>query len=130
MVRAMVRLVFAAVVAVAACTQTDNDRPASLQYITEAILQPNCAQDVCHSSYRREKGYAFDTVENARRSILPPAPLAPLFNTEDPPSSLLYTVLTRKIKRMPYDAPLPQKDIDLILLWIEEHAAKDLGLTP
>ena len=130
MVRAMVRLVLAAFVAVAACTQTDNDRPATLAYITEAILQPNCAQDVCHSSYRREKGYAFDTVDNARRSIRPSASAPSLVNTDDPPTSLLYTVLTRKIKRMPYDAPLEDKDIELILLWIQKNAAKDLGISP
>ncbi|HSS03183.1 MAG TPA: hypothetical protein VLM79_39240, partial [Kofleriaceae bacterium] len=67
----MVRLVLAAVAALAGCSQTDNDRPATLQYITEAILQPNCAQDVCHSSYTRAKGYAFDTVAAARASMAP-----------------------------------------------------------
>ena len=112
----MFRTVLVAAVAVAGCNQTDNNRPATLQYITEAILQPNCAQDVCHSSYRMEKGYAFDTVAMAKRS------LTPIVNTAEPESSLLYLVLTRKIKRMPYDAPLLQKDIDLILLWIQDGA--------
>lgn len=116
MVRAMFRTVLVAAVAVAGCNQTENDRPATLQYITEAILQPNCAQGVCHSSYRMEKGYAFDTVAIARRS------LTPIVCMTEPQSSLLYTVLTRKIKRMPYDAPLPQKDIDLILLWMQDGA--------
>ena len=107
----------------AACTQTENDRPRTLEYITEAILQPNCAQDVCHSSYRREKGYAFDTVAAARRSLTPPVgSTTPIVNKEEPESSLLYTVLTRKVKRMPYAGPLPQKDIDLILLWIQSGA--------
>jgi hypothetical protein len=48
----------------------------------------------------------------------------------EPDSSLLYTVLTRQIKRMPYDAPLPQKDIDLIFRWITGSAQTDLGSTP
>jgi hypothetical protein len=48
----------------------------------------------------------------------------------EPETSLLYTVLIRQIKRMPYDAPLPQKDIDLILRWIEGTAQTDLGITP
>jgi hypothetical protein len=125
MVRAMVRLVLAAAAAaaLAACTQTDNDRPATLPYITEAILQPNCGQYTCHSSYKKAKGYAFDTVEAARASLAPSDPNAPqIINTSDPPSSFLYQVLTRKVKRMPYDAPLPQKDIDLILTWIENDA--------
>jgi len=123
MVRAMLRAVVAAAVTLAACSQTDNDRPRTVQYITEAILQPNCAQDVCHSSYARAKGYAFDTVAAARTS------LAQLVSKPQPESSLLYVVLTRTIKRMPYDAPLPQKDIDLIFEWLTSGAAaKDLGL--
>ena len=123
MVPAMLRLAVAvAVLAGAGCNQTDNDRPATLPYVTEAILQPNCAQDVCHSSYTKAKGYAFDTVETARAS------LKPIVSKDEPESSLLYTVLTRTVKRMPYDAPLPQKDIDLILLWLQSSAAMDLGL--
>ena len=123
MVRAMLRLVVAgAVVAVAACSQTDNDRPATLPYVTEAILAPNCAQDVCHSSYTKAKGYAFDTVAAARAS------LKPIVSKDEPESSLVFTVLTRTVKRMPYDAPLPQKDIELILLWLQTSAATDLGL--
>lgn len=126
MVRAMFRLVVAAALASAACSQTDNDRPATLQYITEAILQPNCAQDVCHSSYSRTKGYAFDTVAAAKQSLQIPGLVSP----GDPQSSLLYTVLIRPVKRMPYDAPLPQKDVDLILRWIEGSARTDLDLNP
>jgi len=126
MVRAMFRLAVAAAVASAACTQTDNDRPATLQYITEAILQPNCAQDVCHSSYTRTKGYAFDTVAAARQSLRTPGLVMPA----EPDSSLLYTVLIRQVKRMPYDAPLPQKDIALIHQWIMGSAQTDLDLTP
>lgn len=112
-----------ALVALAACDQTDNDRPATLEYITLAILQPSCSQYTCHSSYRNTKGYAFDTVEAARRS------LQGIVDTSDPDpaSSFLYQVLTRTRLRMPYDAPLPQKDIDLIARWIMDGAP---GLTP
>ena len=117
-------LLVAALGAAAACSTTDNNRPATVQYITEAILQPHCAQDVCHSSYAKASGYAFDTVAAAKSS------LRGLVSTSDPESSLLYTVLIRSVKRMPYDAPLPDKDIQLILLWIQENAANDLGLTP
>jgi hypothetical protein len=116
MVRAMYRLVLVAVVAAAACTQTDNNRPPTLEYITLAILQPSCAQHVCHSSYRMEKGLAFDTVELSRMS------LAGIVTPGAPDSSLLYSVLTRTVLRMPYDAPLPQKDIDLIATWIANGA--------
>jgi len=48
-------------------------------------------------------------------------------NPLDAKSSLLYVVLTRNVKRMPYDSPLAQKDIDLILEWIDAGAP---GLTP
>lgn len=119
MLRAMYRLVLAAVVALAACTQTDNDRPATLEYITEAILQPSCGQHVCHSSLRMEKGYAFDTVEAARRSL---APSVGLVQPGDSANSLLVNALIRTVKRMPYDAPLPDKDIDLIRRWIDSGA--------
>jgi hypothetical protein len=106
----------------AGCSQTDNDRPATLPYITLAILQPSCSQYVCHSSYTRAKGYAFDTIEAARAS------LRPIVSKNDPTASLLYTVLTRTVKRMPFDSPLPDKDIDLIMRWLEENAVADLGL--
>ena len=121
MVRAMYRLVLVGVIALAACTQTDNDRPATLEYVTEAILQPSCAQYDCHSSFARTKGYAFDTVAEAKQS------LSRIVIPTDPEASLLYIVLTRQIKRMPYDSPLPDKDIALIRTWITD-GAPGLGL--
>jgi len=119
----MYRFVLVAAAALAACSQSENDRPLTLAYITEAILAPSCSQYTCHSSYRVAKGYAFDTVEAAQRSLSPPGVVNPL----DAKSSLLYVVLTRNVKRMPYDSPLAQKDIDLILEWIDAGAP---GLTP
>src|SRR4051794_37428458 len=107
----MYRPVLVAVVALTACSQTENDRPLTVEYITEAILQPSCSQYVCHSSFTRVKSYAFDTVEESRKS------LARLV-TPGSPDSLLLTVLTRTVKRMPYDSPLPNKDIELIQDWV------------
>jgi hypothetical protein len=117
----MHRLVLVGAIALAACTQSDNDRPATLEYVTEAILQPNCGQYDCHSSFRRETGYAFDTVEEAKKS------LSGIVISTDPDASLLYNVLTRQIMRMPYDSPLPDKDIALIRTWITD-GAPGLGL--
>ena len=117
----MYRLVLVGAIALAACTQSDNDRPVTLEYVTEAILQPSCAQYDCHSSFRREKGYVFDTVAEAKQS------LSPIVIPTDPDASLLYLVLTRQIKRMPYDSPLPDKDIALIRTWITD-GAPGLGL--
>jgi hypothetical protein len=118
----MYRLAFlVAAAGLAACTQSENDRPATLEYITHAILQPSCGQYVCHSSYRREKNLVFDTVEEARKS------LAGIVTPGDVSSSLLNSVLTRTVTRMPIDAPLFDKDIELIQLWIMTGAAEDLG---
>ena len=112
-------LVLVAAVAAAACADVDN-RPKTLEYITEAILQPSCGQYVCHSSYRMERGYAFDTVAMARRS------LALIVVPGDLEASRLNTVLTRTVRRMPYDSPLPDQDIELIQAWII-GGAKGLG---
>jgi hypothetical protein len=117
----MYRLALGAAVLAIGCDQTDNNRPATVEYITEAILQPSCSQYDCHSSFRMARGYAFDTVELSRRS------LSVLVIPKDTDASLLVQVLTRTIKRMPYDSPLPDKDIELIKLWIDNGA---LGLTP
>lgn len=114
----MYRLVLVAAAATAACSQTDNNRPATLEYITEAILQPYCSQSVCHSSYTMERGYSFDTVIASRRSIRDHSLVAP----GDSGGSLLYNVLIRTKERMPYDAPLQEKDIELIKQWIDGGA--------
>jgi len=112
----MLRFVLVAAVALAGCDTTDNDRPATLEYITEAILQPSCSQYTCHSSYRMEEGYAFDTVKVARES------LNRIVVPGDSQASLLYLVLKRSKERMPLDAPLPDKDIELIQRWIDNGA--------
>lgn len=120
MVRAMYRLVLLAAAALAACDQTENDRPPTVEYITAAILQPSCGQFNCHSSFRRESGYVFDTIEEARKS------LASIVVAGDVEGSFLNTVLTRTVKRMPYDSPLLNKDIALIQQWIDDGA---IGVT-
>ena len=114
----MYRLVLVAGLALGACAQTDNDRPQTLTYLTEAILQPYCSQHVCHSSYARTSGYAFDTVSAARASLSQPG----LVNPGEPETSLLYTVLIRGVERMPYDTPLPDQDTELIKAWITNGA--------
>ncbi|MGE0868698.1 MAG: hypothetical protein AB7P03_09055 [Kofleriaceae bacterium] len=103
--------------ALAACGGVD-ERPATLEYVTAAVLAPNCGNAQCHSSFSEAGGYAFDTVDVARESIRNFA----LVDVDQPDASLLYTVLTRSIDRMPYDQPLPDTDIDLILRWIENGA--------
>ena len=104
----------------AACGGVD-DRPETLEYITVAVLAPNCAPAQCHSSFRAEGGYAFDTVAAARTS------LQQIVVPEEPDSSLLMIVLTRRVDRMPLDQPLANADQELIRRWIEQGAP---GLVP
>ena len=120
--RAMKRLVVAAL-ALAACGTTNDDRPKTLEYITVAILQPSCGNAQCHGSYRRAEDYAFDTVEEARKSIL----TYQLVVEDEPESSLLYQVLISpggdgNTPRMPYDQPLADADVALIHDWIATGA--------
>ncbi len=116
----MHRFALGAALVLGGCTQTDNDRPATLEYITEAILQPSCSQYDCHSSFRRQgyhgSSYAFDTIDEAKKS------LTGIVVPGDVETSFLVQVLTRTVRRMPYDAPLPDKDIALIKLWIQDGA--------
>ena len=114
----MHRLVVAAL-ALAACGTSNDDRPATLQYITVAILQPSCGNAQCHSSFRRAKDYAFDTVEEAQDTFA----TYPLVVPGDPDGSLLYQTLISPggdgfAKRMPYDQPLADADVELIHTWI------------
>jgi hypothetical protein len=115
----MQRLCFAAL-ALAACGTTeedpDNRRPATVEYVTEAILAPSCGNAQCHSSFRNEYNYTFDTVAAAKKS------LAPIVVPGDPDGSFLVNVMTRTIKRMPYDQPLPAADLAYIKRWISEGA--------
>lgn len=127
----MQRFVFAvastAIIALAACGQATDDRPASIEYITQAIMVPYCANAQCHSAFRRagvpnSEGYALDTVENVRDACTNGGLVA----VGDPEASFLVTVLTRPggdmAARMPYDAPLPDVDIELIKTWIRQGA--------
>jgi hypothetical protein len=119
------RLACCAVVLASACGSTTDDRPATLANITESILKPSCASAECHSSFVKEKGYAFDTVVAARASFQGDQSIVDLdhLNTTEPPSLILNLTLDQaSAPRMPYDAPIANADIDLIEKWL------DLGL--
>jgi|SRR6187402_1184229 len=111
------------VIALAACGTENDQRPRSVQYITEAILAPNCGNAQCHSSFRNVEGLAFDTVEEAQRSLVGLVGGITLNDRDEPQgdgaSSRLYIALTRTVDRMPYDQPLPDPDIELIERWID-----------
>lgn len=108
----------------AACGVDDDDRPATLEYITAAILAPSCGNAQCHSSFRRVDDYAFDTIEEARITF---AVYQGLVVRGEPNESLLYQVLIspggeNQAPRMPYDQPIPNRDVQLIFDWIEDGA--------
>jgi hypothetical protein len=120
----MHRVFWLPAIALAACGTENDQRPRTVEYVTEAILAPNCGNAQCHSSFRNAYGYAFDTVEQARQSLANGLVGTIRLNVQGEPvgeaaSSLLITVLTRTKDRMPYDQPLPEADINMIRRWID-----------
>jgi hypothetical protein len=119
-------LVLFAVLLGGACGATD-DRPRTLEYITQTILAPTCAAAQCHSAFKQEVGDEFDTVEAARLSIVTNG----LVDTTAPTDSTIYKSITTGVPsrfditvmvRMPFDAPMPDADVQLILDWITDGA--------
>jgi hypothetical protein len=123
----MHRLALAGALLASACGSATDDRPPTLDFITETILAPSCATAQCHSAFAREVGDQFDTPAAARRSIVANS-LATPSDKDDPASSFLVRTLTVGSPslldpssgnvRMPYDAPMPDADIALIEAWI------------
>ena len=111
-------------IALAACGVDQDDRPATLEYITAAVLAPNCGNAQCHSSFRRVDDYAFDTIEETRITL---GVYDGLVVRGEPNESLLYQVLVspggdNQPPRMPYDQPMLNRDVELIFHCIEEGA--------
>ena len=128
----MKRLVLIGALFGGACGATD-DRPHTLEYITQTILAPTCAAAECHSAFKQEVGDQFDTVDATRRSIVANNLVIYPDDMDSPRSSFLIKSLTVGVNsildsgstttvRMPYDAPMPDADIDLIAAWIAEGA--------
>jgi hypothetical protein len=113
----------------AACGSATDDRPATLEYITETILAPTCALAECHSAFKQQAGDVFDTPESVRRSIVLNG-LAYPFERDNPSDADLIKSLTiglpsviddsRGLVRMPFVQPMPDADIDLIARWIAD----------
>jgi hypothetical protein len=115
-----------------ACGSATDDRPATLDYITETILIPTCASAECHSSFTREVNDRFDTVSATRFSIVANGLIHIPEAMQSPQSSLFIMAMTVGAPsildpggpdvRMPYDAPLPDADVRLMEKWISEGA--------
>jgi len=108
----------------------EDDRPATLEYITSAILAPSCAAAQCHSEFVQAEGLDFSSVAAARRTITDYGLISQdeTGATGDPDASLLFLVLVSPggdgfVPRMPWDRPMPNADIALIQRWIEDGAA-------
>jgi hypothetical protein len=128
----MVRLCTAlALAALAACGTTTDDRPRTIEYVTEAILAPTCGQAQCHSSFRQARNDVFDTVVNARRSLVVNGLItfdSNQYNPDNPASAQLIVWITQTdpnglgIGRMPYDQPMPNEDVAFLERYIQEGA--------
>jgi hypothetical protein len=126
----MKRLVLIGALLGGACGSATDDRPPTLDYITETILAPSCASAECHSAFKQEVGDRFDTPEAARLTMVANFLVLPA-DADAPEASSLVRALTvglpsilhpdpisLNLIRMPYDAPLPDRDIELIKTWI------------
>jgi len=117
----------------AACESQD-DRPLELGYLTQAIFAPSCGTTQCHSTFRQAgNGVALvlDNPEGARKSLVDTGLLtfdSGQYDPADANNADLIVWITQidpmgaGIGRMPFDAPLPNKDVYLIREWIENEA--------
>lgn len=124
----MKRLVLVGSLLAGGCGSALDDRPPTLEYITETILAPSCATAECHSAFKRQVGDVFDTPASTRRTIVGNELVVFPGDMADPARSFLITTLRVGSPsilspgsgnvRMPYDAAMPDADIALIEAWI------------
>lgn len=117
----------------AACDSQD-DRPLELAYLTDAIFAPTCGTTQCHSTFRQAghgKAIVLDNPEAARKSLVDTGLVtfdSGKYDPDDPNNADLMIWITQidpfglQIGRMPFDAPLPNKDVYLIREWIQNKA--------
>jgi hypothetical protein len=126
----MRRLAYLALAA-GACTMSKDDRPKTVQYVTEAILAPTCGAAPCHATFAGNDSDVFDTVIGVRTSLLRNQLIQFDSNQYDPanPSQanlIIWVTQTdpfgRGIGRMPDDRPMPFEDVELLENWIAAGA--------
>jgi len=104
----------------AACGSSQDERPLTIDYVTDAVLAPTCGSAECHSTFRQSRGDIFDTVKGARASLIDNGLVtfdSPDYNPAKPEQARLIQWVTQidpyglGIGRMPYDQPMPNEDI-------------------
>ena len=134
----MHRLVWAPLLILAACGDETDDRPLELEYLTQAIFAPSCGATQCHSSFTQAARDVFDTPEGVRASLVNNGLIrfdSTKYDPDNPNQTDLVIWITetvpfggipgsdgKPIGRMPYDAPLPNRDVLLIKEWIGAQA--------
>lgn len=125
-----------------ACDLADRsaqDRPLTLEYVTETILKPSCGTAECHSAMKAERGDVFDSVAGAKQTMdvthrdlvttcarLGEDPAFCAQHNDDILGSYLIHVITvgdySDGNLMPLDQPMSNQDIELLTRWIREGA--------
>ncbi len=131
---------YLATAAIAACATSappEDDRPQTLELITQAILAPSCGTAECHSALKAQSNVVLDSVAGARATFdrrpelvldcahVTPSP-QPDGCVEAPAQSYLVTVITTGTvmgNLMPLDQGMSRVDIELIGTWIQNGAA-------
>lgn len=127
----MHRLVIAPLLLIAACGTSEDDRPLELEYLTAAIFAPSCGATQCHSTFAQAGLVVLDTPENVRRTLIGGGLVqfdSGQYDPDNPDNASLIVWITqidpfgRGIGRMPFDAPIPNKDVELLREWISVQA--------
>ncbi len=117
--------------ALAACADNADDRPLELDYLTQTIFAPTCGATQCHSSFTQASDVVFDTPEATRRTLLGGQLIifdSENYDPDNPDKAALITWITDidpfglGVGRMPFDAPMPNADVELLKEWIGAQA--------
>jgi hypothetical protein len=127
----MHRLVWVPLLLCAACGTNEDDRPLELEYLTQAIFVPSCGVTQCHSSFVQARELVLDTPEGVRRGLVDRGLIlfdSPQYDPDDPTNAALIIWITEidpfglGVGRMPFDQPMPNRDVLLLKEWIEAEA--------
>lgn len=149
----LTRFAVLGLVALGAACEGRDERPPVWEYISPALLQPNCATASCHGPAAAAAGLDFSDPDRGYTSltglwvwIVDPngtpesgcrrengttvcqRALRPLVTPFNPSQSrLLHLLRGHASPRMPPDRPLPAVDVELIERWIMNGAEKTSG---